>query len=91
MLPEITSTLVTEEENGKRSSPWSRSEEFETKFHDILERTTRSWVNLHVDSLHDGVLRLVVEYISRDDQSAISIPVDRISVNFSGPEGGWAR
>ena len=88
---EVRETLVTEEKNGKRSDEWTSDREFEQRFQRILKRTTRSWVNLHIDSVDDGVLRLVVEYISRDDQAAVSIPADKISVNFSGPEGGWSH
>jgi hypothetical protein len=90
-LTNVRETLVTEEENGRRSDEWIPDLEFERRFEHILTRTTRSWVNVHFDSLDGGVPRLVVGYISRHDESAVSVPVDKISVNFSGPEGGWTH
>jgi hypothetical protein len=80
---------VTEEENGQRTGRWVSVDEFEPRFTRILERTTRTWVNLHVDPIEAGALCLVVEYISRADKSAVRVSPERISVNYSGPPIVW--
>jgi hypothetical protein len=88
-LPTWDRILVTEEENGERTGRWVSPDEFEARFQQVLQRTTRSWVNLHVDPIENGVLRLVVEYISRHDKGAVSVQADKISVNLSGPPVVW--
>jgi hypothetical protein len=84
-LPTWDRIVVTEEENGQRTGQWVSVDEFEPRFTRILERTTRTWVNLHVDPIEAGALCLVVEYISRADKSAVRVSPERISVNYSGP------
>ena len=84
-------TVVAEEENGQRRSQWLQLDSFEPRFQEILRITTRSWVNLHADSIDSDELRLVLEFISRRDDSAVTVPPGRISINMSGPEGGWYR
>lgn len=88
-LPTWNKILVVEEENGQRAATWIPASDFEPRFREVLRRTTRSWVNLHVDSVEHGTLYLVVEFISRDDASAVKVAPDRISLNFSGPERRW--
>lgn len=88
-LPDWNKVLVTEEENGRRAARWIPADDFDPFFHDVLRRTTRSWVNLHVERIEHGTLYLVVEFISRDDRGAIKVAPDMISVNFSGPERRW--
>ncbi len=88
-LPDWDKILVTEEEDGQRVATWVPADDFDPRFREILRRTTRDWVNLHVDRVERGTLYLVVEFISRDDRSAIKVAPDTISVNFSGPERRW--
>lgn len=88
-LPNWNRILVTEEENGQRTESWFSAADFEPRFREILTRTTRSWVNLHVDRVEDGTLYLVVEFISLNDASAVKVAPDRISVNMSGPPRSW--
>ena len=88
-LPTWDRILVTEEENGQRTGRWVSPDEFEARFQQVLQRTTRSWVNLHVDPIENGALRLVVEYISRHDKGAVPVQPNKISVNLSGPPVVW--
>ena len=88
-LPSWDRVLVIEEENGERTGPGVSLDEFESRFKQVLRRTTRGWINLHVDPIEAGVFLLVVEYISRNDQSAVRVPPEKISVNISGPPIVW--
>lgn len=88
-LPNWNKILVAEEENGQRGETWIPASDFEPRFREVLRRTTRSWVNLHVDRVEHATLYLVVEFISRDDSSVVKVAPDRISVNMSGPKRSW--
>lgn len=51
-------------ENDERSDVWIPMEEFEPRFQDMRRRTTRWWINLNAFRIKEGVLYLVVEYVS---------------------------
>ena|SRR5690348_1688322 len=88
-LPKWNNIVVAEEENGQRGETWIPASDFEPRFREVLRRTTRDWVNLHVDRVEDATLYVVVEFISRDDASAVKVPPERISLNMSGPTRSW--
>jgi hypothetical protein len=88
-LPAWNRLRVTEDADGQRTGRWATIDEFEPVFQSVLRRTTRCWVNLETDPIEDGVLTLVLRYISRHDRFAVRTDPDRISVNFSGPSIAW--
>ena len=63
-LPNWDHVLVGEKENDELSDVWIPMEEFEPRFQDIRRRTTRWCINLNAYRIKDGVMYLVVEYIS---------------------------
>src|SRR5450631_4418410 len=88
-LPGWTHVLVIGEENGHRVGPWVDIDTFEFRFASILDRTARDWVNVHVESIEAGALKLVVEY--RTDAAGVprTWTAAEISVNLSGPIKSW--
>ena len=89
-LPRWTRVVLSEEVNGHRTGGWMDVSEFEARFREILRLTARQWVNLHAESVEEGALRLVVEYVvdsrRRNKRPRAS---SHVAVNLSGPEEPW--
>ena len=91
-LPPWNRITVLEDENGKRSDMWIDIEAFEPRFQEILERTSRPWVNVQAEGIEEGELRIVVEYRTEPGETAAGQTWwdgSRISVNLSGPAQSW--
>jgi hypothetical protein len=87
-LPNWDRVLVGEMENDERSDVWIPMEEFESRFQDIRRRTTRWWINLNAYRIKDGVLYLVVEYISLGEDMS-GLPPGKRGVALSAYLLNW--
>ena len=101
MMPLSNASIVTTRSRGglvggggwrcrfDRVGPCVDIDTFEFRFASILDRTARDWVNVHVESIEAGALKLVVEY--RTDAAGVprTWTAAEISVNLSGPIKSW--
>lgn len=90
-LPPWNRVVVGVEENGVRSDEWTAADDFEPRWRQLVARVARDWINLTVDRVVDGELRLVVEFLSRPrvDGSRFTYQPHQVAVNLSGPSFAW--